>query len=204
MNAESLIYCSQPRPDGASRLEVAGNFRLESPASEPRPLGSDQMGPHGLVQGVCRVWDKSPERARDFVARQSAATDKLLKPPRGGGKAKEKSDFRSAERCLTSLSRQIPAIPIKFPEEDMVFISESDRLLVGGEISPGGSGSNRNARKPTDTNTPEQSRRSKTPGRVAPKTPPWEIPFGRGLHECPAGLDPQNSAPTLHPVDTAH
>jgi len=28
-----------------------------------------------------------------------AKPDKLLKPPRGGGKSKEKSGFRSAERC---------------------------------------------------------------------------------------------------------
>ena len=60
---------------------------------------------------------------------QSAATDKLLKPPRGGGKSKEKSGFRSAERRLRSLSRQISAIQMKFPEEDMVFISKSDWLL---------------------------------------------------------------------------
>ena len=61
---------------------------------------------------------------------QSATTDKLLKPPRGGGKSKEKSGFRSAERCLRSLSRQIPAIQMKFPEEVMVFIGKSDRLLA--------------------------------------------------------------------------
>ena len=65
---------------------------------------------------------------------QSAATDKLLKPPRGGGKSKEKSGFRSAERCLRSLSRQIPAIPMKFPEEDMIFVSKSDRLKVEQRI----------------------------------------------------------------------
>jgi hypothetical protein len=54
---------------------------------------------------------------------QTAPTDKLLKPPRGGGKSKEKSGFRSAERCLRSLSRQIPAIQRKFPEEDMVSLA---------------------------------------------------------------------------------
>jgi hypothetical protein len=52
-----------------------------------------------------------------------------LNPPRGGGKAKENSGFRSAERCLRSLSRQIPAIQMKFSEEDMVFIGTPDRLL---------------------------------------------------------------------------
>jgi hypothetical protein len=41
------------------------------------------------MEEVCRAQDKSSERARDFVAMQSAATDKLLKPPRGGGKSKE-------------------------------------------------------------------------------------------------------------------
>ena len=60
---------------------------------------------------------------------QRAPTDKLLKPPRGGGKSKKKSGFRSAERCLRSLSRQMPAIQKKFPEEDRVFIGKSDRLL---------------------------------------------------------------------------
>jgi hypothetical protein len=30
---------------------------------------------------------------------QPAPTDKLLKPPRSGGKSKEKSGFRSAKRC---------------------------------------------------------------------------------------------------------
>ena len=64
---------------------------------------------------------------------QPAPTDKLLNPPRGGGKSEEKSGFCSAERCLRSLSRQIPVIPMKFPEEDMVFISKSDRLLGGGQ-----------------------------------------------------------------------
>jgi len=67
---------------------------------------------------------------------QSAPTDKLLNPPRGGGKSKKKSGFRSAERCLRSLSRQNPAIPMKFLEEDMVFISKSDRLL-GASLSYG-------------------------------------------------------------------
>jgi hypothetical protein len=42
----------------------------------------------------------------------------------------EKFGFRSAERCLRSLSRQTPIIQMKFPEEDMVFISKPDRLLV--------------------------------------------------------------------------
>jgi hypothetical protein len=59
---------------------------------------------------------------------QTAAPDKLLNPPRCGGKLKWKSGFRSAERCLRSLSRRIPANPMKFPEGDMVFISKSDRL----------------------------------------------------------------------------
>jgi len=67
---------------------------------------------------------------------QSAATDKLLKPPRGGGKSKEKSGFRSAKRCLRSLSRQIPAIPMEFPEEDMIFIGKSDRLLARLTFAP--------------------------------------------------------------------
>ena len=61
---------------------------------------------------------------------QTAPPDKLLNPPRCGGKSKEKSGFRSAERCLRSLSRQTPAIPMKFSEEDMVFISKPDRLLT--------------------------------------------------------------------------
>jgi hypothetical protein len=42
---------------------------------------------------------------------------------------KAESGFRSARRCLRSLSRQIPVIQIKLPEEDIVFISKSDRLL---------------------------------------------------------------------------
>jgi hypothetical protein len=62
---------------------------------------------------------------------QSAPTDKLLKPPRGGGKSKEKSGFRSAERCLRSLSRRISAIAMKILAEDMVFIGKPDRLLGG-------------------------------------------------------------------------
>ena len=68
---------------------------------------------------------------------QTAPPDKLLKPPRCGGKSKEKSGFRSAERCLRSLSRQIPAIQMKFPEEDMVFISKSDRLLGVARVAAG-------------------------------------------------------------------
>ena len=67
---------------------------------------------------------------------QSTLTDKLLKPPRGGGQSKQKSGLRSAERCLRSLSRQIPAIQIKLPEEDMAFVGKPDRLL-GGQPNAG-------------------------------------------------------------------
>jgi hypothetical protein len=66
---------------------------------------------------------------------QSAPTDKLLNPPRDGEKAKEKFGFRSAERCLRSLSRQMLAIQMRFPEKDMMFISNSDRLLVQSFLS---------------------------------------------------------------------
>ena len=68
---------------------------------------------------------------------QSAPTDKLLKPPPGGGKSKEKCGFRSAERCLRSLSRQTPVIPMESPEEVMVFIGKPDGLLA---VDPGGAG----------------------------------------------------------------
>jgi hypothetical protein len=61
---------------------------------------------------------------------QPTPTDKLLKPPRGGGKSKEKSGFRSAERCLRSLSRQFPVNKMRFPEVDMVFIGKPGRLLA--------------------------------------------------------------------------
>jgi hypothetical protein len=61
---------------------------------------------------------------------QTAPPDKLLNPPRCGGKSKEQSGFRSAERCLRSLSRQIPAIQMRSPGEDMVFIGKPDRLLA--------------------------------------------------------------------------
>ena len=60
---------------------------------------------------------------------QSAATDKLPKPPRCGGKSGGIASLRSAGRCLRSLSRQIPASRIRFPEEDLVFIGKPDRLL---------------------------------------------------------------------------
>ena len=66
---------------------------------------------------------------------QSAPTDKLLNPPRDGEKSKEKFGFRSAERCLRSLSRQMLAIQMRFPEKDMMFISNSDRLLVQSFLS---------------------------------------------------------------------
>ena len=45
----------------------------------------------------------------------------------------EKSGFRSAERCLRSRSRQIPASAINIPAEDTIFISTSDRLLAQRE-----------------------------------------------------------------------
>ena len=64
------------------------------------------------------------------ATKQSAATDKLLEPLRGGSNANRNAGSRSAERCLRSLSRQITAIAIKFPEEDMVLIGKSDRLLL--------------------------------------------------------------------------
>jgi hypothetical protein len=55
-----------------------------------------EIGNRGL--GACRVWEKRSERAQDFVAMQPALTDKLLKPPQGGGKSKNKSGLGSAER----------------------------------------------------------------------------------------------------------
>jgi hypothetical protein len=87
----------------------------------------------GFILGVCRVWDQSSKGVRDFVARHSAATDKLLKPPQGGGKSKEKHGFRSMERWLRSRLRQIPAIPVKFSEEEMVFMGRRDRLPGGNK-----------------------------------------------------------------------
>ena len=75
------------------------------------------------------LWLKVRSTLVVSAAMQSAPTDKLLKPPRGGGRLKEKFGFRNAERCLRSLSRQISAIQMKFPEEDMAFITKSDRLL---------------------------------------------------------------------------
>ena len=42
----------------------------------------------------------------------------------------EKSGLCSAERCLRSLSRQIPDIAIKILAEDTTFIGKSDRLLA--------------------------------------------------------------------------
>ena len=48
----------------------------------------------------------------------------------------EKSGFRSAERCLRSLSRQIPAIATKTLAEDTIFIGKSDRLLVSHTNEP--------------------------------------------------------------------
>jgi hypothetical protein len=73
--------------------------------------------------------DRGAELARNFRRNAIRPDDKLLNPPRCGGKSKEKSGFHSAERCLRSLSRQIPAIPMNSPEEDMVFIGKFDRLL---------------------------------------------------------------------------
>jgi hypothetical protein len=64
------------------------------------------------------------------AAKQNAPTDKLLNPPRCGGKLHEKSDSCSAKRRLRSLSRQIPGIAIKILAEDTIFIGKSDRLLA--------------------------------------------------------------------------
>jgi hypothetical protein len=122
----SCLVHSVSDASSATSTENLGYFPYFAPIPFVPKL--ELFQPSGL--GVCRAWDKSSERARDTVARQPAPTDKLLNPPRCGGKSKEKSGFRSAERCLRSLSRRIPAIPMKFPEEDMVFISKSDRLLV--------------------------------------------------------------------------
>jgi len=60
---------------------------------------------------------------------QPTPTDKLLKPPRGGGKSKETSGLRSAERCLRSLPKQIPVNQIEISEVDMAFIGKPSRLL---------------------------------------------------------------------------
>ena len=56
----------------------------------------------------------------------AAKSDRLL----GGGKSKQSSGFRGAERYLRNLSKQVSAIQMKFPEEDMVFIGKPDRLLA--------------------------------------------------------------------------
>ena len=58
--------------------------------------------------GICRALANSPKKARDCVAQQSVPTDKLLKPPRGGGKSKQISRWRSAKRCLRSLNNAEP------------------------------------------------------------------------------------------------
>jgi hypothetical protein len=60
---------------------------------------------------------------------QPTPTDKLLKPPRGGGKSKETSGFRSVERCLRNLPKQIPVNQIEISEVDMAFIGKPGRLL---------------------------------------------------------------------------
>jgi hypothetical protein len=78
----------------------------------------------------------------------STPTDKLLNPPRGGGKLMEKYGFRSAERCLRSLSKQIPAIATKTLAEDTIFIGKSDRLLA--RIFILFLGSNRNLQEGTE------------------------------------------------------
>ena len=43
---------------------------------------------------------------------------------------KKKSGFRSAKRCLRSLSKQVPANATKTLAEDTIFIGKSDRLLA--------------------------------------------------------------------------
>jgi hypothetical protein len=75
-------------------------------------------------------WDEEFGWSSRFRGGAIPATDKILKPPRGGGKTKEKSGFCSAERWCRSLLRQIPAGQMKFREEEMAFFGELNRLLA--------------------------------------------------------------------------
>ena len=62
---------------------------------------------------------------------QPAPTDKLLKPPRGGEKAKKNSGVHSVGRCARNLSGQISALPVGFSEEDIRLIGKTDRHPAG-------------------------------------------------------------------------
>jgi hypothetical protein len=66
---------------------------------------------------------------------QTSPPDKLLNPPRCGGKSKGTPGLRSAKRCLRSLSRQIPSVAMKILAEDTIFIGKSDRLLAASTFS---------------------------------------------------------------------
>ena len=74
----------------------------------------------GVLPAVATREQLANEHFERFVATQTAATDKLLNPPRCGGRSKGLPGLCSAKRCLRSLSRQIPSRQRKFPEEDLV------------------------------------------------------------------------------------
>ena len=57
------------------------------------------------------------------AAKQTAPPDKLVNPPRCGGKSSEIQVLRNAARCLTSLSRQTPSIIMKLLAEDVMFLA---------------------------------------------------------------------------------
>jgi hypothetical protein len=73
------------------------------------------------------------------AAMQTAPTDKLLNPLRCGGKSKGIHGLCNAERCLRSLSRQIPAFTMKTLAKDTALIGKSDRLLAGLSAEKSGS-----------------------------------------------------------------
>jgi hypothetical protein len=117
------------------KTENAVTVESDDSFKSPWILGERGLDESGLVGGGLRGWRSEfgrvslrKHRQEEFVglwlnvrsslvisaATKTVTPDKLLNPPRCGGRSIRMPCLCSAERCLRSLSRQIPSIAMRF------------------------------------------------------------------------------------------
>jgi hypothetical protein len=96
------------RPEQGEHRRHRGGFEHEFRQQEIAQ--NRQPATHHHRQEFVELWIKVRKKRAISAARQTAWTDKLLNPPRCGGKLEGIAGLRSAERCLRSLSTQISSI----------------------------------------------------------------------------------------------
>jgi len=131
---------SPPRSDrdGICPSHRPASHRPAGTAPAPAERGPLELSTVFRCLAVLRInspWEfvgvgiKIFEGAREFVARQSAATDKLPNPPRRGEKAENEIWFSQRGALLKDPVEADARHPIEITEGDMASISMSDRIL---------------------------------------------------------------------------